>query len=72
MPLYEFKCKKCNRTIEVLQKYNDPPPMCKDHKEAHETERIISKTGFSLKGTGWYKDGYVSKSKESKNKEKTN
>lgn len=26
MPLYDFRCSACGRTIEVLQKYEDPPP----------------------------------------------
>jgi len=28
MPLYEFQCDNCDKTIEVLARYNDAPPVC--------------------------------------------
>jgi len=30
------------------------------------TNKLISKSSFTLKGNGWYKDGYSEKSKEVK------
>ena len=64
MPIYDFKCKSCEHTFEVLQKYSDDNPPCEECGK--DTERLISKTSFILKGGGWYKDGY------SKPKSKTN
>lgn len=28
MPLYEFYCESCGATEEVIQRYNDAPPLC--------------------------------------------
>ena len=61
MPIYEYHCEKCNETFEVFQKINDDPvsncPKCNE-----KVKRLISNTSFSLKGGGWYKDGYSSTS----------
>ena len=57
MPLYEYQCKSCNNNFELRQKFSDPPasvcPEC-----GGEVEKLISQSGFSLKGQGWYGDGY--------------
>lgn len=57
MPLYEYQCKSCNNTFELRQKFSDPPatacPAC-----SGEVEKLISQSGFALKGQGWYGDGY--------------
>lgn len=72
MPIYEYRCTKCHKTFERFQKITDDPltdcPDC-----SGKVERLISSTSFSLKGSGWYKDGYSSsrggKVKEEKKKE---
>ena len=56
MPMYEYKCKKCQKIEEILQGYDEPAPQCEKCKEA--MTRMISRTSFSLKGGGWFKDGY--------------
>jgi len=60
MPIYEYYCKKCNKTFEKFQKTTEKPlercPEC-----GNEASRVISKTTFALKGDGWYKDGYTTK-----------
>lgn len=57
MPLYEYQCKSCNNTFEIRQKFSDAPasscPSC-----GGEVEKLISQSGFALKGQGWYNDGY--------------
>lgn len=57
MPLYEYQCKSCNNIFELRQKFSDPPasacPGC-----GGGVEKLISQSGFSLKGQGWYGDGY--------------
>lgn len=59
MPIYEYRCKGCKKEFEVLQKITDEPlaacPKC-----GKQVKRLISQTSFSLKGGGWYKDGYAS------------
>jgi len=59
MPLYEYQCKSCNNTFELRQKFSDAPasicPTC-----GGEVQKLISQSGFALKGQGWYGDGYNS------------
>jgi putative FmdB family regulatory protein len=60
MPLYEYRCLKCGRVTELLQKLNDPPlarcTVCQG-----KVEKLISRTSFQLKGGGWYAQGYGSR-----------
>ena len=68
MPLYEYKCPKCGKIKEILQKgYDNIKPICKlclATKEEIIMKRIISRNGFQLKGDGWYKDHYGLKEKK--------
>ncbi len=59
--IYDYLCPKCGRQIEIEQKLGSPPPICCEENCNIEMERLISKTSFSLKGSGWYRDGYSSK-----------
>jgi putative FmdB family regulatory protein len=71
MPIYEYECQKCKKTFEYTQGIKEPK------KETCEEcggslERLISPSGFVLKGGGWYKDLYSSSKKpESKTETKT-
>lgn len=59
MPIYEYGCSACGHEFEEQQKVADPPlttcPAC--GKET--VNRLISRTAFMLKGSGWGKDGYA-------------
>ena len=58
MPLYEYKCHSCGKTIEVIQKFSDEP--LKTHAECGgELEKLISRSAFQLKGSGWYATDYA-------------
>src|ERR1700678_2349779 len=61
MPIYEYKCPKCGE-FEVTQRITENAlkkcPTCKS-----KVERLLSRTSFILKGTGWYATTYTSKSK---------
>ena len=60
MPIYEFRCKKCNAEIEVLQKLSDKPPTrCK--KCGGRLEKQASRTSVQFKGEGWYVTDYARK-----------
>lgn len=65
MPLYEYSCSSCNAHFELRQKFSDPPatecPTCRG-----PVQKLISQTAFSLKGGGWYAEGYGNSSKSSK------
>lgn len=68
MPVYEYQCKSCNREFEYQQRMSDPD------RESCEVcggalERLISRTAFTFKGGGWYKDLYASAKPESKSAE---
>lgn len=58
MPTYEYECKGCGHQFEIEQRITADRltdcPQCKQSK----LERLISATAFTLKGGGWYKDGY--------------
>lgn len=59
MPIYEYNCTKCSKHFEATQKITEPPT-CKCPSCGAMAKRIISQSTFSLKGGGWYKDGYGS------------
>ena len=57
MPLYEYHCENCQKLIEMLQKFSDPPlATCPDCGKP--VTKIVSRTSFQLKGTGWYATDY--------------
>src|SRR5215475_11762001 len=59
MPVYEYECKACGRDFEYQQRMSDPDKTtCEVCGGA--LDRLISRTAFSLKGSGWYKDLYAS------------
>lgn len=67
MPLYTWKCDKCDQLTEVIQKMVDsevPPPKC-DHCEsttfAHSViVRPTNCKGFILEGdSGWHHTDYT-------------
>ena len=75
MPIYEYQCTACNKTLEKLQKMNDEPlrecPVC--HQAT--LRKLMSAAGFQLKGSGWYvtdfKDSGKKKPESKDNSSKT-
>ena len=57
MPIYEYHCPKCG-TFETMQRITEPSlkrcPTCKS-----KVERMMSRTSFVLKGSGWYATDYA-------------
>ena len=67
MPLYEYLCAKCGEKFEVIQKFSDTPLSV--HEACGGTvERLISLSGFSLKGSGWYATDYAKSGSSSSSK----
>ncbi len=61
MPVYEYECQECDKVFEVQQKIADPPiRFCPDCQAP--VKKLVSKSSFQLKGSGWYADGYASSS----------
>jgi len=68
MPIYEYVCDKCGTLLEVVQKMSDRPlSRCK--KCGGKLERIISRSSFVLKGSGWYVTDYARKGSQGKSSE---
>src|SRR5262245_22990361 len=62
MPIYEYSCSKCGKTIEVIQKFSDP--VLKKHQGCGGSlTKLISASGFQFKGSGWYVTDYARKGK---------
>ena len=60
MPIYEYKCKKCGKEVEVFQKITaSDVTSCKYCKGP--VGKLISLSSFNLKGTGWYVTDYGGK-----------
>ncbi|NLC72103.1 MAG: zinc ribbon domain-containing protein [Desulfuromonadaceae bacterium] len=57
MPIYEYGCQECNSVFEVKQKFDDEPITECIHCGG-KVEKLISASGFSLKGEGWGRTGY--------------
>jgi putative FmdB family regulatory protein len=66
MPVYEYKCNACGREFEVQQRMSDDELTDCEVCGKKALERLISRTAFTLKGGGWYKDLYSSTKPESK------
>jgi putative FmdB family regulatory protein len=65
LPIYEYQCTNCGRTVEEMQRITDEPlqkcPSCKG-----KLRRLISLSSFQLKGTGWYATDYKNNGKKDK------
>jgi putative FmdB family regulatory protein len=61
VPLYEYKCLKCNRKTEKIEPVNGPHlkkcPHC-----GGKVESLISAPAIQFKGSGWYVTDYAGKS----------
>jgi len=57
VPIYEYKCRDQGHLFEVIQKISEPPvEICETCKSP--VDRLISKSSFQLKGSGWYVSDY--------------
>ncbi len=61
MPIYRYRCEACNREFSV----RESKPNLNKTKDCIEIPfcngtaiRIVAKSSFALKGSGWFKDGY--------------
>lgn len=61
MPIYEYACQNCGKITEALQKMQDPPLTdCAICGQSRLT-KLVSKTSFQLKGSGWYATDFKDK-----------
>lgn len=69
MPIYEYECKKCGNVFEIMQSISaDPLKTCMgigcNEKDNGKVKRLVSRTGFVLKGDGWYTSDYPSEARK--------
>ena len=69
MPIYEYECDKCGVTFEAMQTMSAKPlKTCNglgcDDKDNGKVRRIVSASGFILKGSGWYASDYPSEDRK--------
>jgi putative FmdB family regulatory protein len=57
MPVYEYQCHDCGSVFEARQKFADAP-LTACSACGGRVEKLISLTGFALKGGGWHQSGY--------------
>jgi len=59
MPIYEYQCDTCGAQRELILKHGEVArPTCTVCRK--RMRRVISKTAFILKGSGWYVTDYPS------------
>ena len=59
MPIYEYKCVENGHEFEVLQSVGEAAPKKCKHCDS-KVEKLISRSAFHLKGSGWYTTDYKS------------
>lgn len=69
MPIYEYECEKCGSVFETMQSISAKPlKTCKgmgcNNKYDGKVHRLVSASGFILKGSGWYSSDYPSESRK--------
>lgn len=57
MPLYEYNCRRCGKSIEVRQHFDDKP-LTVHEGCGGELKRVIFPSALQFKGTGWYVTDY--------------
>ncbi len=58
MPIYEYRCDSCGAEWEDMQRITEAPTEICPECGAHQAHRLISRTSFVLKGSGWYVTDY--------------
>jgi len=70
LPIYEYKCKECDKIFDVLQKINSDPVEKCIHCGG-KVEKLISASSFQFKGSGWYVTDYKKSKSDGKKKEES-
>jgi putative FmdB family regulatory protein len=60
MPLYEYRCEKCEEISETIQKFSDAP-LTTCEACGGKLERLLSASAIQFKGSGWYVNDYGKK-----------
>ena len=68
MPIYEYECRKCGETHEILQKISESPKRKCPSCGALSLKKLVSAAAFHLKGSGWYVTDFRDKGKKKEKK----
>ncbi len=60
MPIYEYKCETCGREFELFKSITDNGKPCCKFCDG-PVKKLISRSSFHLKGSGWYVTDYGGK-----------
>ncbi len=64
MPIYEYECEKCRTTFEAMQAISARPlKTCNKSNCKGKVRRLVSASGFILKGSVWYTSDYPSEAR---------
>ena len=58
MPLFDFKCEKCGKSMEILVRSSEEKAKCEC---GSEMKRQISAPSFEIVGNGWSKTDFKNK-----------
>ena len=65
MPIYEYQCDTCESVFELMHAVSAKPiKKCQDSACSGKVSRLVSASGFILKGSGWYATDYPSESRK--------
>jgi putative FmdB family regulatory protein len=69
MPIYEYECGSCGHRLEAIQKMSEP--VLKDCPACGQStlKKLISASGFQLKGSGWYATDFKDSGKKKEKSE---
>jgi len=64
MPIYEYQCEACGKSLEALQKISAEP--LRDCPECGKStlKKKVSAAAFRLKGGGWYETDFKTGNKK--------
>ena len=60
MPTYEYACRGCGRSLEVVQSFHDAP-LTTCEACGGELRKVFSAAGLIFKGSGWHIKDYAGK-----------
>jgi len=64
MPIYEYQCQACQKSLEVLQKISDAPLLDCPQCGKPALKKQVTAAAFRLKGGGWYETDFKTGNKK--------
>ena len=64
MPIYDYKCSKCEHQFELIQKFSDQPAEVCPECSKKSIQKLVSAPSFRLKGRGWYETDFKTGNKK--------